>query len=175
MGAEPSRFLFVEAAFENGRYRLRFVDDILLLATSAEEIAFLFHEFLKSLSQFILILNGNKTKMLTTRAQPPKTIWRNGYVIDKDGFHKWLGTCCQGAMEVTNWILNNITSSFKAVSFVKCVIPFRKIMTLVACLAAGHGSWMFTSAAYVVPSFARQAKNFGRFPGTKSYTNGMLM
>ena len=53
---------------------LRFADDILVFATSLRQAAYLLDELLVALTDVGVILNEDKTKLLTTQAQPPKPI-----------------------------------------------------------------------------------------------------
>ena len=95
----------MEDACENGRDRfrtwgqplldLRFADDILAFATSSQQAAYLLDELVVALADVGLILNQDKTKLITTQVQPPTTITTPGglsvAVVDRDGCHKWLG------------------------------------------------------------------------------------
>ena len=78
---------------------LRFVDDILDFATSSQQAASLVDEV--ALAAVSLLLNESKTKLLTTHAQPPKTITTprgmSVAVVDRDGCHKWLGCILSGS------------------------------------------------------------------------------
>ena len=53
---------------------LRFGDDILLFAGSAEQFGYMPDKLVTSLGNVGLKLNAAKTKVLTTQAQPPKTL-----------------------------------------------------------------------------------------------------
>ena len=79
---------------------LRFADDILVFATSSQQAAYLLDELVVALADVGLILNQDKTKLLTTQAQPPTTITTPGglsvAVVDRDGCHKWLGCILSG-------------------------------------------------------------------------------
>ena len=79
---------------------LRFADDILAFTTSSQQAAYLLDELVVALVDVGLILNQDKTKLLTTQAQPPKTITTPGAlsvaVVDRDGCHKWLGCILSG-------------------------------------------------------------------------------
>ena len=74
---------------------LRFADDILLFAGSAEQLGYMLDKLVTSLEKVGLKLNAAKTKALTTQAQPPKTLTtRAGLeiaVLDQSSSHKWLG------------------------------------------------------------------------------------
>ena len=99
----------MEDACENGRDRvrrwgptlldLRFADDILVFATSSQQAAYLFDELVVALADVGLILNQDKTKLITTQT-PPTTITTPGglsvAVVDRDGCHKWLGCILSG-------------------------------------------------------------------------------
>ena len=74
---------------------VRFSDDILVFATSAQQAAYLIHELVVALAGFGVVLKEGKTKLLTTQAHPPKIITTPGglsvVVVDRDECHKWLG------------------------------------------------------------------------------------
>ena len=74
---------------------VRFADDILLFAKSAHEAGTLLQSLMWHLRQIGLILNANKTKVLTTEAQPPSCLFIPGadpiQVLEREGCHKWLG------------------------------------------------------------------------------------
>ena len=53
---------------------LRFADDILSFAGSAEQLGYMLDKLVTSLGKVGLKLNAAKTKVLTTQAQPPKTL-----------------------------------------------------------------------------------------------------
>ena len=53
---------------------LRFADDILVFATSSQQAAYLLDKLVVALADIGLMLNQDNTKLLTTQAQPPKTI-----------------------------------------------------------------------------------------------------
>ena len=135
---------------------LRFADDILVFATSSQQAAYLLDELVVPLADVGLILNQDKTKLLTTQAQPPKTITTPGglsvAVVDRDGCHKWLGCILsrnnrgshrldleyhvQAASKA--FFANRNILCNKTVSLVKRLQFFDKIVTPVACVAAGH-------------------------------------
>ena len=79
---------------------LRFADDILVFATSSQQAAYLLDELVVPLANVSLMLNEDKTKLLTTHAQPPKTITTprgvSVAVVDRDACHKWLGCILSG-------------------------------------------------------------------------------
>ena len=74
---------------------LRFADDILLFATSSVEAARMVDALVTCLKEVGLALNASKTKILTTQAQPGKTVTtQNGLemeILDATTAHKWLG------------------------------------------------------------------------------------
>ena len=71
---------------------LRFADDILLFAGPAEQLGYMLDKLVTSLGKVGLKLNAAKTKVLTTQAQPPKTLTtRAGLEIgvsDQSSSHK---------------------------------------------------------------------------------------
>ena len=73
----------------------RFADDILLFATSSDEAARMLDALVACLKEVGLELNASKTKILTTQAQPGKTLTtQNGLemeILDATKAHKWLG------------------------------------------------------------------------------------
>ena len=94
---------------------LRFADDILLFAKSAEQLRYMFHKLLSSLGKVGLQLNAAKTKALTTQAQPPKTLTtRAGLkiaVLDQSSSHKWLG--CMLSTENARYDKTILTTDYK--------------------------------------------------------------
>ena len=74
---------------------LQFADDILLFATSSAEAARMVDALVTCLKEVSLALNASKTKILTTQAQPRKTVTtQNGLemeISDATTAHKWLG------------------------------------------------------------------------------------
>ena len=137
---------------------LRFADDILVFATSSQQAAYLLDELMVALADVGLILNQDKTKLLTTQAQPPKTITTPGglsvAVVDRDRCRKWLGCILSGnnrgsqrldleyhlqAASKAFFANRNILCN-KTVSLVKRLQFCDKIVTPVpvACFAAGH-------------------------------------
>ena len=135
---------------------LRFADDILLFAGSAEQLGFLLDKLVTSLEKVGLKLNAAKTKALTTQAQPPKTLkTRAGLeiaVLDQSSSHKWLGCMLSTenagrrqddidhrlqsaarAFHVHKWILcDKMVSMASRLKFLDAMI------TSVVCFAAGH-------------------------------------
>ena len=90
---------------------LRFADDILVLATSSQQPAYTLDERVVALAHTGLILNENKTNLLTTQIQPPNKnttprglAWLTELVAINGSDAFCLGTT--GA--VTDLILNNI-------------------------------------------------------------------
>ena len=74
---------------------LRFADDILLFARTAQEALFLLETLMHEFAEVGLLLNGEKTVVITNEAQPPSHLWtQTGMKLKvKNGFggHKWLG------------------------------------------------------------------------------------
>ena len=135
---------------------LRFADDILLFAGSAEQLGYMLDKLVTSLEKVGLKLNAAKTKALTTQAQPPKTLkTRAGLeiaVLDQSSSHKWLGCMLSTenagrrqddidhrlqsaarAFHVHKWILCD-----KMVSMASRLKFFDAMITSVVCFAAGH-------------------------------------
>ena len=101
---------------------------------------------------------GNRTDngKLTTQAQPPKAITTPGglsvAVVDRDGCHKWLGCILSGNNRGSHRLdleynLQPASKAFfanrnilcnKTVSLLQRLQFFNKIVTPVACSAAGH-------------------------------------
>ena len=74
---------------------LRFADDILLLATSQDDAICMLEILVLELEEIGLILNSNKTKMLTTELHDHDFVFlQNGskiHTIRDHASHKWLG------------------------------------------------------------------------------------
>ena len=135
---------------------LRFADDILSFAGSAEQLGYMLDKLVTSLGEVGLKLNAAKTKALTTQTQPPKTLTtRAGLeiaVLDQSSSHKWLGCMLSTenagkrqddidhrlqsaarAFHVQKWILCD-----KMVSMASRLKFFDAMITSVVCFAAGH-------------------------------------
>ena len=144
-----------------------------------------------------LILNADKTKLLTTQAQPPKTITTprgvSVAVVDRDGCHKWLGCILSGNnkgshrpdleyhLQVASraFFANRNIVCNKAVSLRKRLHFFDKIITPVACSTERFTKpiwtrWMLIFAGCFDLLLAPPAKQTGRTHGTKFYMTGML-
>ena len=136
----------------------RFADDILIFGTSYHVIGALLDKLVENLAAVGLQLNVDKTKILTSQAQPPQRLQTpNGLtisIIDQESSHKWLGcmltttleksTTCdvdhrlQSASKIFNanrWILCDTQ-----VAIAKRLEYFDCIISPVACYAAGHRS-----------------------------------
>ena len=74
---------------------LRFADDILIFGTDYHVIGALLDKLVENLAAVGLQLNTQKTKVLTTQAQPPSQLQTpNGLIIsvlDRESTYKWLG------------------------------------------------------------------------------------
>ena len=137
----------------------RFADDIWIFGTSYHVISVLLDKLVENLAAVGLQLNVDKTKILTSQAQPPQRLQTpNGLtisMIDQESGHKWLGcmltttleksTTCdvdhrlQSASKIFNaknrWILCDTQVAIaKRLEYFDCVI------SQVACYAAGHRS-----------------------------------
>ena len=129
-----------------------------VLATSSQQAACLLDELVVALANLGFILNEDKTGLLTTQTQPPKTITTprgvSVAVVDRDGCDKWLGFsdafCLGSRREVTNRIFNIICRLHRGRSlqtdifFATTTCPYGNSciffidVTPVACFAAGH-------------------------------------
>ena len=72
---------------------LRFADDILIFGTNYHVIGVLLDKLVENLAAVGLQLNAQKTKVLTTQAQPPSQLQTpNGLIISvlRESSHKWL-------------------------------------------------------------------------------------
>ena len=135
---------------------LRFADDILIFGTDYHVIGVLLDKLVENLAAVGLQLNAQKTKVLTTQAQPPSQLQTpNGLtisVLDRESSHKWLGcmlttstvqtTTCdvecrlQAAAKAFNanrWILCD-----PKVSIAQKIEYFDRVVSPIACFAAGH-------------------------------------
>ena len=135
---------------------LRFADDMLIFGTDYHVIGVLLGKLVENLAAVGLQLNAQKTKVLTTQAQPPSQLQTpNGLtmsVLDRESSHKWLGcmlmtstvqtTTCdvecrlQAAAKVFNantWILCD-----PKVSIAQKIEYFDRVISPIACFAAGH-------------------------------------
>ena len=168
---------------------LRFADDILVFATSSQQAAYLLDELVVALADVGLILNQDKTKLLTTQAQPPKTITTPGglsvAVVDRGGCHKWLGCILSGnntgshrldleyhlqAASKAFFANRNILCN-KTVSLVKRLQFFDKIVTPVACFAAGHRKIYKTDLETMDVHFRRLLRSVVGPPGQTNWLN----
>ena len=73
----------------------RFADDILIFGTSYQVVGTLLDKLVENLAAVGLQLNAEKTKNLTSQAQPPASLQTpNGLtisIVDQESGHKWLG------------------------------------------------------------------------------------
>ena len=135
---------------------LRFADDILFFAKSYAETVSLLHDLTTVLSQVGLILNASKTVVLTNEAQPPEHLQLPSgeriAILEHDCGQKWLGCIltAQGSklrhVDVKHH-LQQVSKAFFAnrwilqdhqVSISTRLKYFDKVVTTVACFAAGH-------------------------------------
>ena len=74
---------------------LRFANNVLILGTDDHVVGVALNKFVENLAAVGLQLNPQKTKVLTTQAQPPSQLQTpNGLtisVLDRESSHKWLG------------------------------------------------------------------------------------
>ena len=137
-------------------FDLRFADDILIFAQSRVEAGNLLDALVKQLDRVGLLLDPEKTMVITNEAQPPQTITTtagvNLKVLPRDGGLKWLGsmlTSCGSKLQnvdlqyhlqqaskifhMNRWILQD-----KKVSITKRLRYFESVVSSVACFAGGH-------------------------------------
>ena len=93
---------------------LRFADDIRLFARSAMEVGKLLDSLVAELSEVGVLLNADKTVILTSHSQPPSTITIDHgvtvRVLPGNVAQKWLG-CMLGAYRNKNfWTCNSISN-----------------------------------------------------------------
>ena len=81
----------------------RFADDILIFGTSYHVIGTLLDKLVENLAAVGLQLKVDKTKILTSQAQPPQSLQTpNGLtitIIDQESSHKWLGCMLTTTLE----------------------------------------------------------------------------
>ena len=135
---------------------LRFADDILLFARTAHEALFLLESLMQEFEDVGLLLNGDKTVVLTNEAQPPSHLWtRTGIklqVKNGSGGHKWLG-CILGVGKAgrttldINHPLQAASKAFFANKTILCdrTVPvkarlryFDAVVSPVAVFGSGH-------------------------------------
>ena len=135
---------------------LRFADDILLFAYSADEATTMLDTLVEELATVGLVLNASKTIVLPSEAQPAATIITPAgtslKVLSRSASHKWLGCmlstgashddgadleyhlqCANRAFYANRWLLCD-----RNVSIASRVTYFQSIVTSVACFASGH-------------------------------------
>ena len=108
---------------------LRFADDILFFATSSVEAARMVDALVTCLKEVGLALNASKTKILTTQAQPGKTVTtQNGLemeILDATTAHKWFG-CLLSTLNAGNreadldFLLQATSKAFYANKWILC-------------------------------------------------------
>ena len=168
---------------------LRFADDILVFAASSQQAAYLLDELVVALADVGLILNEDKTMLLTTQAQPPKTITTprgvSVAVVDRDGCHKWLGCILSGNNKGSHrpdleYHLQAASRAFfanknilcnKAVSLRKRLHFFDKVVTPVACFAAGHRKIYKTDLDTMDVNFRRLLRSVVGPPSQTNWLN----
>ena len=135
---------------------LRFADDILIFATTYIDASLLLDELVVCLSQVGLVLNTDKTKVMTTEAQPPSFLSTPAglqiEILDQQSCHKWLGCMLsmptvikkrhdvdqhlQAASEA--FFCHRATLCDRNVSLGKRLRYFDAVISPVAVFAAGH-------------------------------------
>ena len=136
----------------------RFADDILTFGTSYQVVGTLLDKLVKNLATVGFQLNAEKTKIVTSQAQPPATLQTpNGLtisIVDQESSHKWLGCMLTTTLEKsTTWDVDHRLQSasrvFNANRWILCdsriaiskrLEYFDCVISPVACYAAGHRS-----------------------------------
>ena len=178
---------------------LRFADDILLFATSSDEAARMLDALVACLKEVGLELNASKTKILTTQAQPGKTLTtQNGLemeILDATKAHKWLG-CLLSKSNAGNreadldfrlqanskaFYANKLILCDKRVSLNSRIKFFDSVVTSVVRFGAGQskeeknlsfGNLMCTAVNFYVKSVGDQEALIGLNRGTPFCING---
>ena len=135
---------------------LRFADDILLFARSAMEAGKLLDSLVAELSEVGLLLNADKTVVLTSQSQPPSTLTTDHgitlRVLPGNVAQKWLGCMLTSygseqnfldlqfhlqqaakAYHANKWILED-----RRVPISQRLRYFDSVVSSVACFAGGH-------------------------------------
>ena len=139
----------------------RFADDILISGTSYQVVGTLLDKLVENVENLAAVglqLNAEKTKILTSQAQPPARLQTpNGLtisIVDQESSHKWLGCMLTTTLEKsTTWDVDHRLQSasrvFNANRWILCdsriaiskrLEYFDCVISPVACYAAGHGS-----------------------------------
>ena len=135
---------------------LRFADDIIICARSRHELGQLVDSLTIHLEQVGLLLNADKTVVLTNEAQPPPILATDGglkfAILQRNVGQKWLG--CMLAAEGSQsqhldleYHLQQASKSFyanrwilldRSVSISKRLKYFNAVVSSVACFGSGH-------------------------------------
>jgi hypothetical protein len=135
---------------------LRLADDLLVVAGTRTAVLELLDGLVAELRLAGLVLNNEKTKVITNEAQPPASVTSAGgislNVLSRDEAHKWLG-CMIGASvqhghaKDVEFHLQAAARAFYAnraalcdrnVSIIARLRLFASVVTSVACFASGH-------------------------------------
>ena len=135
---------------------LRFADDLLLFARSAQDAAKLLDDLVRCCSGVGLRLNVTKTKIVTSEAQAPAQLLTHaGSIVDilpPDASHKWLGCLLssKGSRASSADVDFHLQAASRAFFANKQILLdrnvclkqrlefFDAVVTPVACFAAGH-------------------------------------
>ena len=135
---------------------LRLADDVLIFAKSRQEISLLLAELVRQCARVGLILNAEKTKILTTEAQAPCQLTTPAGmsvdVLSGLSTHKWLGSLLssRGSGHTAADVEFHLSSASRAfyasrqtlcdmnVSILHRLRYFDAVVSPVACFAAGH-------------------------------------
>ena len=176
---------------------LRFADDILFFAQSALEVGKLLGSLVAELSEVCLVLNADKTVILTTQSQPPSTIATDHgislRVLSGNVAQKWLG-CMLSADGLEQKFLDSqyhLQQAAKSYHANKWILEDRKvpisqrlryfdaIVSSVACFAGTvpftrhtYKPWTFILGNSADPLLALRRTLTGHSNGMKTCTLG---
>lgn len=135
---------------------LRFADDILLFATNLPQLKAMMDRLVAALTEVGLLLNADKTVVLTTEAQPPQNVFTDGglnlKILDRDSAQKWLGCMlsARGSAGQTLDLSYHLQAASRAFFANRCFLLdkhvsvaarlqfFQSVISSVACFASGH-------------------------------------
>ena len=128
-------------------------------------------ELVVALADVGLILHENKTKLLTTQAQPPNKITTprglNAAVVDRAGCHKWLGCILSGNNRGSH--IFDLEYHLQAAS--KAILANRNIVCDVARVAAGHRKIYKAHLETMDVHFRRLLRSVAGDPSQTNYVN----
>ena len=178
---------------------LRFADDILLFARSALEVGRLLDSLVAELSEVGLLLNADKTVVLTSQSQPPSTITtEHGItlkVLPGNVAQKWLGCMLTafGSEQKSLDLQYHLQQAAKAYHANKWILEDRKVpisqrpailillfhrllalqVGIVPCTRNTYKPWTFIFENSADPLWALRRTLTGHSHGVKFCTLGM--